>query len=76
MLINFHITQLTLTCLNSTIETLEKGVKCSKLPIKALERCQWHGSGVFIAKFEHISCLFLRFLLSTLNMSVLAGYLN
>ena len=40
---------------------------CSKLTIKTPERHQWRRSGVFIATFEHISHLFLVFLLLTLN---------
>ena len=41
---------------------------CSKLIIKTPERPQWRRSGVFIVNFEHISHLFLVFLLLTLNM--------
>ena len=41
---------------------------CSKLTIKTPERRQWHGSGVFIINFEHISHLVLLFLLLFLNM--------
>ena len=41
---------------------------CSKLTIKALERCQWRHCGVFIVNFEYISNLVLVFLLLTLNM--------
>ena len=40
---------------------------CSKLTIKALERGHWRRSGVFIVNFEHISHLFLVFLLLILN---------
>ena len=54
MMVNV-MTQLTLTCSNSTIETLEKGVKYVLL---------YH---VFIVYFEHISHLFLVFLLLTVN---------
>ena len=32
-----------------------------KVTIKTKERCQWRHSGVFIAKFEHISHLALVF---------------
>ena len=40
-LINIVITQLTFTCSNSTIETLEKSCEiCSKLTIKTPERRQ------------------------------------
>ena len=41
---------------------------CSKLIIKIPERRQWRRSGIFIVNFEHISHLFLVFLLLTLNM--------
>ena len=40
---------------------------CSKLIIKAPERCQWLRSGVFIVNFEHISHVVLMFLLLTLS---------
>ena len=40
---------------------------CSKVIIKTPERRQWHRFGVFIVKFEHISYLFLLFLLLTLR---------
>ena len=40
---------------------------CSKLTIKAPERCHWHRSGGFIVNSEHISPLVLVFLLLTLN---------
>ena len=60
--------QLKLTCSKSTIETIEKGVKiCSELTIKIPERRHLHRSGVFIINFEHISHLFLVFLLLTLS---------
>ena len=48
---------------------------CSKLSIKIPERRQWHRSGVFIDNFEHISHVFLAFLLLNMNMSMLTGYL-
>ena len=57
-------------CLKPTIETLEKRKRCeicSKLIIKTPERRQCRCSGVFIVNFEHISHLFLVFLLLTLN---------
>ena len=41
---------------------------CSKVTIKTSEQRQWHHSGAFIVNFEHISHLFLVFLLSSLNM--------
>ena len=46
---------------------------CSKLTIKTPERCCWHCSGVFIINFEHISHLFLVFLLLTLSRHMLVG---
>ena len=45
----------------------------SKLTIKTPKRHQWCRSGVFIVNFEHISHLFLVFLLLTLKMWLLAG---
>ena len=50
-------TQLMFTCSKLTIETLEKSVK-------HVTPCR---SGVFIVIFEHISQLFLVFLLLTCN---------
>ena len=41
---------------------------CSTLTIKAQERRQGRGSGVFIVNLEHISHLALMFLLLTLNI--------
>ena len=63
----FEWAQLTFTCLKSTMETLEKGMKYFKLTIKTPERRQWRPSGVFIVNFEHILHVFLKFLLLTLN---------
>ena len=40
---------------------------CSKVTIKIPEWCQCYRSGVFIVNFEHISHLFLVFLLWSLN---------
>ena len=40
---------------------------CSKLIIKTPKRRYWRRSGVFIINFEHISHLFLVFLLLTFN---------
>ena len=40
---------------------------CWKLTIKTAEWRQWRHSGVFIVEFQHISHLFLLFLLLTLN---------
>ena len=62
------ITQLTFTCSKWTIENLEKGVKyVQSQQIKTPEWCNWRRSGVFIVNFEHVSRLFLVFLLLTLN---------
>ena len=59
--------QLTFTLSKSTIETIEKCVKYySKLTIKTLERRR-RRSVVFIVNFEHISQLFIAFLLLTLD---------
>ena len=44
---------------------------CSKLTIKASERCQWH-CGIFTLNFQHISHFFL-FPLLTFNKLMLAG---
>ena len=41
---------------------------CSMLTVKTPAGRQWRRSGVFIVNFEHISHLFLVFLLLTLNM--------
>ena len=38
-----------------------------KLTIKTPERCQWRRSGIVIVNFEHISHIFLVFLLLTLK---------
>ena len=46
---------------------------CSELTIKTLERRQWHRYGVFIVNFEHISHLFLKFLLLTLSRLMPVG---
>ena len=43
---------------------------CSKLTIKLFCK-QWRRSSLFIVNFEHISHLFLMFLLLTLNISVI-----
>ena len=47
--------------------TRKRCQKCSKLKIKTPERRHWNRSGVFIVNFEHISHLFLLFLLIILN---------
>ena len=51
----------------SAVEKLEKGGKY--VPVEALEKCVKYvqSSGVFIINFEHISDLFLLFLLFTMN---------
>ena len=62
------ITQQTFTCLGSALETLlKRGVISSKPTITIQERRLLRGSGVFIATSEHISHLFIVFLLLTLN---------
>ena len=43
------------------------------LTMKTAERRQWLRSGVFIVVFEHISHLFLVFLLLTLSIYFFAG---
>ena len=55
------------------IALTQSAFACSKLTIKTPERRQWCRSVVFIVNFEHISNLFLVFLLLTLNMQLLAG---
>ena len=45
---------------------------CSKLMIKTPEWRHWRRSGVFVVNFEHISHLFLVFLLLTLKKWMLA----
>ena len=70
----FQTAQLTFTCSKSTIETIKK--KCeisSKLTIKTLDRRQSRRSGAFNVNFQHISHLFLLFLLLALNKYMLAG---
>ena len=46
---------------------------CSKLTLETPEQYHWRHSGVFIVNFEHISHLFLMFLLLTLNKLMLPG---
>ena len=59
---------MTFTCSKSTIESLEHGVKyVPRLTIKTPEQRHLHCSSVFIVNFEHISNLFLVFLLLILN---------
>ena len=60
------ITQLTFSYSNLTIETVIKMCEiCSKLTIKTAER--GHHSIVFIVNFEHISHLYVVFLLLKFN---------
>ena len=54
-----ELTEQIFTWLKSTLETTEKGVK--------YVQSQWRCSSVSIVNFEHISHLFLKFLLLTLN---------
>ena len=68
--------QLPFSCSDSTIETHSKRCEiCSKLTIKTPEWGQWHRSGVFIVNFEHISDLFLVFLLLTLKKQISPVYI-
>ena len=53
--------------------TKRRGEICSKFLIKIPEWRHWHGRDVFIVNFQHISHLFLVFLLFTLNKWMLAG---
>ena len=46
---------------------------CSKLTIKLPKRHYWRRSDVFIVNFEHISHIFLGWLLLTLNKYMSAG---
>ena len=55
--------QLTFAFSKSTIETLAQ-----KLTIKTPERSHWHHFCAFNVNFEHISYLFLLFLMLTLNI--------
>ena len=69
------LTKLTFTCSKSTIETLQKGLKYAQ--IRQLKHQNdvievGRRSCVFIVKFEHVSHLFLLFLLLTLNKQMLA----
>ena len=60
-------TQLTFICSNSRVETLQKGVKYVQVNKKITKTTSMTSSGVFIINFEHISHLFLVFLLLTFN---------
>ena len=52
--------------------TTKRSETCWKLTMKASERRHWRCSGVFIVNFEHISHLFLVFLL--LTCEIFLGY--
>ena len=54
-------------------DTIKRFETCSKLTIKTPEQRQQRCSGVFIVNFEHISHLFLVFLLLTFDKKMLAG---
>ena len=56
-------------------EARKKCEICSEVTIKTPEWRHWCHSGVFIVNFEHISYLFLVFLLLTWNKQILAGFL-
>ena len=43
--------------------------------MKTSERCQWRRTDVFIVNFEHISHIFLVFLLLTLNKELLTRFI-
>ena len=60
------ISQLTFTCSKLIIETLEESVKY----VQSEHWCRFSDA---IVNFEHISPLFLVFLLLTLNRYILAG---
>ena len=73
------MTQQTFTCLQLTIDTLEKGFKCLlRLTIKmnTPERRHCRRSVVIIVNVELISHLLLMFLLLTLNSKCLLGIFN
>ena len=57
------------TCSELTIKTPVpcQSVISMKLLCKIIEIARRHGAGVFIINFEHISLIFLVFLLLTLN---------
>ena len=63
-----YVTQPAIKCSKLAIETLEQGAKCVlSLTVKTAERRHWDRSAIFIVNFEHISHLFLVFLLLTLS---------
>ena len=53
--------------------TRTRGEISPKLTIKTPERRHWRHTGVFIVKFEHVSYLFLVFLLLALSRQMPAG---
>ena len=66
------MTQLTLICSKSTTETLGKRAKYIQSLQQKHQNDACH-SGVFVINFEHISRLFLVFLLFILSKLMLAG---
>ena len=54
--------------------TRKMSVITSKLTIKTPERGQWCRSDVFIVNFEHITHLFLEFLLLTMDKKCFLGF--
>ena len=48
---------------------------CSELTTKTPERCQWRRFAVFIVNFEHISNLYLAFVLLNLSTLMLTAYI-
>ena len=72
----FMLTQANIYLLKfSNRNTRKRCETCSKVTVKTTEWRQWCRSGVFIVNFEHISLLFLVFLLLTLDKSTLLGLL-
>ena len=68
------IFQATFTCSKLTIKSLEQGVKCLKLTVKAPERGHWRRFVAFIVIFEHTSHHVLVFFLLTLKMQLPAEF--
>ena len=66
-------TQQTFISSKSTTETLEKMLNMFR-HIKTSEQRQWRCYDVFIVNFDHLSHLFLVFLLMTLNWKMSATY--
>ena len=67
--------QLIFTCSKSTTETVEKGVKYVQKYFNTSKGIKYvrRRSDLFIVNFEHVSHLFLLFLLLNLNKQMLAG---